>query len=800
MSIQFGIQYFDGRPVDQGYLDKVSALISSYDSDDEGSFVGAGIAMLYRAFHTTSESRSGSQPWRSSSGAVLTWDGRLDNREQLLTDLSESLPSHATDAQIALAAYDRWSQACFPKLLGDWAVSIWDPNDKSLTLAKDFLGVRPLFYSIDETKVVWSTVLEPLVFLSDRSLELNKEYLAAWLSTWPPAHMTPYDRINSVPPCCTVFVKTKKTTTRQYWSLDPDLLLRYRSDAEYEDHFRSVLRKAVRVRLRSDRPVLAELSGGMDSSSIVCTADRLIEEGVALTPSVETLSCFDNTEPNWDERPYFERVEQQRGRTGFHIDVNEFRTTGASINQTFQPAPQFLSSRTPLAERVETYLRSRGIRVVLSGIGGDEALGGNPNPVPELADLLVSGRIGPLIRQSVQWALAKRRPVYQLIGDALRAFLPTRFCANRTSIGPPKWINPAFQRFDPRTPRLTLRGPRPTFQAGLAALEFLRRQIACSVTSTGVYEKRFPFLDRSLWEFVLAVPREQLLRADQRRSLMRRALSGIVPDEIRNRKRKAFISHAPFTDLLLNKDLFRERGNNLVLTSMGILNPQALMQAFENALHGKDGAAAPLLRLVAVERWLRSLQVGAHQGLSVHHPSRRPTLFAESDLDVTPGVKPINVLRNLYLAATIISASSGLTAAVDFRDRQRMRPEDAGYYHTQPPTEPLPPTLDPAQFQSDRIVYVAYRLASRMEPFLYQIPCYCPCRRMEGHESLLDCFVGKHGVKCVLCQKELFFCYRENHRGRPPARVREEIAGGKAWKLDLAKEANKLYRRGFAEH
>ena len=86
------------------------------------------------------------------------------------------------------------------------------------------------------------------------------------------------------------------------------------SDAEYEEHFRSVFAQSVRRRLRSDSPILAELSGGMDSSSIVCMADEIISRGQLATPRLDTLSYYDDSEPNWNERPYFSQVEEKRGR------------------------------------------------------------------------------------------------------------------------------------------------------------------------------------------------------------------------------------------------------------------------------------------------------------------------------------------------------------------------------------------------------------------------------------------------------------------------------------------------------
>jgi len=145
----------------------------------------------------------------------------------------------------------------------------------------------------------------------------------------------------------------------------------------------------------------------------------------------------------------------------------------------------------------------------------------------------------------------------------------------------------------------------------------------------------------------------------------------------------------------------------------------------------------------------------------------------------------------LVLAFSVDSALSdgrpGRTQAVD----DPLSPP----YHPQPPNGPLPPTLDAGQFASDHAAFVSYALAARSESVLYQVPCYCPCKRRQGHESLLDCFLGKHGAKCPICQKEAVFCFKQSRKGKTPAEIRKGIKDGKAWKINLDREAAKLYPR-----
>src|SRR5437016_6824800 len=149
MSVQFGRWSVDGKPVDMEYLEKVKTVIAPYGPDDGGCYSKMDIGILYRAFHTTRESSRETQPHITESGAVIVWDGRLDNRADLIRQLRDVLRISSTDVSIVAAAYEEWGTDCFAKLIGDWALSIWDPRVRSLILAKDPIGTRCLFYSFD---------------------------------------------------------------------------------------------------------------------------------------------------------------------------------------------------------------------------------------------------------------------------------------------------------------------------------------------------------------------------------------------------------------------------------------------------------------------------------------------------------------------------------------------------------------------------------------------------------------------------------------------------------------------------
>src|ERR1700694_1081171 len=321
MSVQFGMWNFDGRTVDADYLDKVSLLLAPYASDSKGHHNRDGISMLHFSFCTKSKSKRETQPYVPSSDLSVTWDGRLDSRAVLIDDLGGTVTEHSSDVEIVGAAYQRWQTDAFARLIGDWALAIWEPHNRRLTLAKDFAGTRHLYYSIQDDKVTWSTILDPLVLLGGRTFSLNEEYLAGWLSFFPATHLTPYAGVHAVPPASFVVLSPGKQTITKYWDFNPGRKIRYATDGEYEEHFRTVLAEAVCRRLRSNSPVLGELSGGMDSSSIVCMADFAVAGSKVEFPKLDTVSYYDDSEPNWNERPYFTKVEEKRGRTGWHINV-----------------------------------------------------------------------------------------------------------------------------------------------------------------------------------------------------------------------------------------------------------------------------------------------------------------------------------------------------------------------------------------------------------------------------------------------------------------------------------------------
>jgi len=253
MSAQAGIWNFNDKPVDQTLAERLSTAIAYYGPDRASRHMENSIGMVYRAFQTTPESHTERQPYVSGHGNVITWDGRIDNRSELISLLGTEMVGDRTDVAIVAAAFDRWGSGCFRRIIGDWAISIWRPTERELLFACDFMAIRHIFYHLRKECVYWSTDLASLVPLSGHKFHIDDDFIAGYLAYEPDCHLTPYREIRQVPAGQFVRVQNNgNISMERYWQFSPEFRIRYKSDEEYEDHFRHVFRQAVRRRLRSN--------------------------------------------------------------------------------------------------------------------------------------------------------------------------------------------------------------------------------------------------------------------------------------------------------------------------------------------------------------------------------------------------------------------------------------------------------------------------------------------------------------------------------------------------------------------
>jgi asparagine synthase (glutamine-hydrolysing) len=633
MSVQAGIWNVNGAGIDRAALQAISLASAQYGPDGEAFYWNDTLGMLYRPHYTTQESRFEQQPIKTPSRKILTWDGRLDNREQLRTMLSTEIPPQETDVGIVVAAVERWGTETFERLRGDWALAIWDPRAMELILARDYLGIRHLFYYPVPGRIIWCTCLAPLALSGDK-FTLCDEYIAGYLAFHPDAHLTPYQEILSVPPGSFVHIRELGTKVQSYWRFNTDAETRYKTDAEYEEHYRYLFRQAVRRRLRTDSPVLSELSGGLDSSSIVCTADDILRKKQASVPRLDTLSYYDSNEPGEDDYAHFSQVEEKRGRIGFRVDL---KGSGQSLPLEYSsfPATPGFGSRAEIKTAFSEFLAGREYRVMLSGTGGDEINGQPLDPCVLMAEILLRLRFVELGKSLTVWSLRLRKPWIELLFQTVLQFFPAALRAHFVEIGMIEpWVDQKFaKKFkfgDRQLERVDRVGfLRPSARDGVQTIETLRRQF--TFMSPSPIEKRYPYLDQEFVEYLMSVPLSQLLRPGERRSLMRRSLTGLLPRDVAARKTKTGAARCYSVTLERNWTQIDHLLRDPFVACAGYVDPKNFRAALVEMRNGQvPRYFLRLLKALSLELWLREV---TSRGVIAIEPDRlakvRPEIVAD---------------------------------------------------------------------------------------------------------------------------------------------------------------------------
>ncbi len=614
MSVIFGICQAEGHAVEEPNLVELARATDRYAPEGILTRAYQRIGMGFQPNRTHLRSRFESQPILDMHGNMLTLNGRIDNHAELrrLLDIREEI---TPDSQIVLSAFLRWREECFSRLIGDWSLALWSEVDRSLYLARDHAGSRTLYFEQTNSAVMWSTFLETFHAV-DKRREVNADYAACYLACLPIRDLTPYKGIMSVPPAHYAVFHEDTLTFRAHWRSMARRKLRYKKDAEYEEHFRALFEQSVLRRSGAGAPILAELSGGMDSTSIVAMSDRL-RKGNGASPNdlLDTISYFDASEPNWSDRQFFLVVEAARGKTGIHLPVSFQNRTFLPISASDAPRmyPGADSYSVIQEQLFDDAIAGHGYRGILSGTGGDEVLGGVPCPYPELADLFTSGHLSQFLRQTIAWCLPNRRPAVQMVAETVK-FIASLHRQSRLRVTPSAtpWlhgtqVNTLLNQLQDIREVSRLRGLTPSQIANgrgwWSILETLPNRYPGSLSRL---EFRYPYLDRDLVEFLFSIPREQLVSPGRRRSLMRRSLVNIVPAQVLERRRKASVVRGPLASIKREIRSIKALIDDSLGWQCGLVDPASLRSALDLAVSGSRPEYWPgLMRFAFFELWLR---------------------------------------------------------------------------------------------------------------------------------------------------------------------------------------------------
>lgn len=551
------------------------------------------------------------QSVQTEGSRVLFWDGRLDNRSDLFVLLKDYLRGDWSNPALALAAYKRWGTSGFVHLIGDWSVVIQDDTDRLTVLASDFAGVRPLYYSATSGQVLWSSHLQSLVDSTGIS-ELDEEYLGAFLLYGGCPNRTPYKGIYCVPAGHSVCISSTGTKISRFWSLPVRDEVRYQSAHRYEEELRTLFREAVSVRLQTEAPVLAELSGGLDSSSVVSMANHLIRSGAVPAKSLASVSYV--WQNSLDE-PFIREMESFCGIKGVHISTHE--TPLLSKTHAGSAQPEILQ---PLRQEVGFLSRQLRAKVLLTGMTGDLMMGNWFDDSLQVSASLRRFRFGEACNDALRWSKILRLPVYRVLWQAMCAGLPPTMAP--TSVyakedGSYMVKNSETSLVPSFVERVGLSGSRNLFSDDWMQASPERRKYFRSLSITlelrtlqtpelwQHLDYTHPFAHRPLVEFLMAVPTSILCQPGEPRKLMRSALSNLWPFKLQKRRSKGLFN-APWQEALqpLANLLFSAKRLNVV--DLGFVDRASIHSRLQRLLIGLDCNHSQLRNIVVLELWLRN--------------------------------------------------------------------------------------------------------------------------------------------------------------------------------------------------
>lgn len=541
----------------------------------------------------------------ASGSLVAVGAMRLENRVELMNRHGLS-GERVSDVALALRHYRRFGEHAIRDFIGDFAVVIADARSGTAIAARDAFGVRPLFWALHGEVAVMATRAEAIANGDGYDTECLIEFAAG---VEPEAGRTPYPGVRAIPPASMAVLRAGSVEVRTYWSAAEFETRPVQDEHAAVEEFQSLLVQAVRHCLTGDARTWSELSGGLDSSSIVSIAQTLERRGEVATGVGGTLTYVDSVGAGSDERVYSNSVLDAFG-IGNDLLVDYLPLQRPGTTAAWYDVP---SVRCLLAARdVDTagLLRSAGASVLLSGVGSDHYLMGN---MFFFADWIAAGEWRRAARELLRWAVLGHVSLWKLA--YLNAALPLAPAAiqRRRARGAeaPRWI-PAAAR---KRLRLTERslvarsyaGPRGGQYAHEVA--FATAAISAAIDHgivADAVDVRYPFCHRPLVEFALSLPAEMCRRPNARKWILREAMRGYLPEIIRTRRWKgAFDGRVAWT-LMHQHDRVDALIDRSMLADLGCIDVAPLRAAVSRATK-LDGEVerGQVLNALALELWLR---------------------------------------------------------------------------------------------------------------------------------------------------------------------------------------------------
>lgn len=555
------------------------------------------VGFAHRRLSIIDLSAANSQPMVDESGTYcVVHNGEIYNYIELRKELENLGYSFKTtgDVEVLLRAYEAWGPACMEKFNGMWAFALLDTRNQCVILSRDRFGIKPLYYTIQDNSIYFASEIKGLLAIPSIDREPNQRIVAKYLLTGllDDTEETFFEGIYQLPAAHWAKIPLKTGTLtispKPYWSFPTTAFQGTEKDAI--EQFRKLLLDAVRIHARSDVPVGTCLSGGLDSSSIVCASELLRKKD--LIPSYShTAFGYCPAKGRWSEREYMNVVARATSVSMHYVAVSQedFENT---IPRIIQEQDEPFGSASIVAQWfVFERAKKEGMTVMLDGQGGDETLAGYHHYFATIA-------LDLLHRRRIMRYLALRSRYEKVIGEFP---LPYRLLSLRTiiSVIPSSLVDllrPLIWLAKRRSRRISIAKSRGSpftealieqclaEQSAPRRRRTLNEELQAQVQSSSLpallryedrnsmahsIEARVPFLDYRLVELLFRLPQNLKINGVTTKYILREAMKGILPESIRTRKDKIGFKADPALtfsflrkhsdDLLCNKTCFEER-------------------------------------------------------------------------------------------------------------------------------------------------------------------------------------------------------------------------------------------------
>lgn len=599
-------------------LAQMCRVIRHRGPDDQGLMVADGIALGMRRLSII-DLAGGHQPMSGEDQSVtIVFNGEIYNYRELQRDL-EARGHHfqtQSDTETIVHAYEEYGAACVDRLRGMFGFAIWDARRRELFLARDRAGKKPLYYTLTpQGTLIFGSELKSLLEHPEVRREINPEALDAYLSLgYVPDPLSIFSGIHKLPPGHHLTFREGRISVRQYWDFRYEVV-EARPEEDYLEELRALLDESVRLRLVADVPLGAFLSGGVDSSTIVGLMSRHTAR------PVKTFS-IGFREDGFDELKYA-RLAAARFETEHH----EFIVTPEIchiVDELCWHLDEPFADESAIPTYAVSKLAREHVKVVLSGDGGDELFAGYTRYVLDRSRSKFA-RLPRVVRQGLMQPLSRSLPhgawgrnyLHNVALDPLQRYLDSislftdlnkhsLYSADfRAQLRGQHCAATLFEEYQSRVhsaePVDTLLYlDSKTYLPGDILTKVDRMSMAVSL------EARVPLLDHKLIEFVTRIPAELKMKGAETKHIFKRAVRGLVPDEILDRPKQGF-------GLPMQKWINQElRGyiHDVLLDhktlTRGYFNQDYIALLFDEHDRARRDQSRPLWTLFMFELWQRT--------------------------------------------------------------------------------------------------------------------------------------------------------------------------------------------------